>query len=585
MLTELRIRNLAVIETVALPVAPGFNVLSGETGAGKSIIVGALGLLLGERGSADVVRTGTDRAMVEGVFEAGGPPELAAALEERGIATEDGLVVLRREVTAAGKSRAWINDTSVTSAALAAIGRMLVNLHGQHESQALLHGDAQRAVLDAFAGAMEVATAVKTTHAELESVRASIADLDRRRNEAERRADYLRHLVGELEEGRLVAGESERLDDEARRLTHAVELRAQVALALAALDDQESGAVHAVGVARRALATVQRFDPGAASMANDVDGALVSLEELARDLAAYGASLESDPGRLDEVDRRRDVIHRLTRKYGGSAESALAALREARSELDVLDTAALDLRGLTDRERAARDALEAHAARLTKLRRQGAKRLSEEVEALLPDLGLPDGRFLVALHSTPEVGAAGAEEVVFDVALNVGLDARPLARAASGGELSRLMLALKTVLARLDHVPTLVFDEVDAGIGGTVALRVGEALRRLAEHHQVLVITHLAQVAARAHHHVVVAKGSSGGISTADIAVVADETRVGEVARMLGGDAGSDVSRAHARELLATAARPLDARREKGATNRRRRDQDGRSGLPPNQGR
>jgi DNA repair protein RecN (Recombination protein N) len=554
MLTELRIRNLAVIEAVTLPLAPGFNVLSGETGAGKSIIVGALGLLLGERGSADVVRTGADRATVEGVFDAAsGPPAAMAALEERGIPVEDGIIVLRREVTAAGKTRAWINDTTVTAGVLAAVGRLLVNLHGQHEAQALLHEEAQRDVLDAFAAATQAAAAVRTAHAELAAVRASIAGLERRRSDAERRADYLRHLVREIEEGGLVPGEDERLDEEARRLTHAVDLRAQVAQALAALEDQDTGAVHAVTVARRALAAVQRLDPGAGAVARDVDEVLVAIQELVRDLALYGSSLESDPGRLEDVDRRRDVIHRLTRKYGGTVESALVALREARSELDVLDTAGLDLRGLADRERTLRAALEEHAARLTMLRREGAQRLAADVERLLPELGLPDGRFQVRLEPAGAIEPSGAESVSFHVALNAGLEARPLARVASGGELSRLMLALKTILARLDHIPTLVFDEVDAGIGGRVALSVGDALRRLAGHHQVLVITHLAQVAARAHHHIVVAKGSASGVSTSDIAVVADEGRVTEVARMLGGDAASDVSRAHARELLEAA--------------------------------
>ena len=549
MLTELRIRNLAVIESVTLPVAPGFNVLSGETGAGKSIIVGALGLLLGERSSADVVRSGADRAVVEGVFDAAENRMLEAVLDERGIEAEDGLLVLRREVSAAGKSRAWINDVTVTTTALASVGRLLVNLHGQHESQALLNEDAQRDVLDALAGATEVAQGVRAAHAELEAIRASIADLTRRRDEATKRADYLRHLVSEIEEVRLVVGEEERLDDEARRLTHAVELRATIAQALAAIEDTDAGATHSLGVARRAVQLAQRLDPAATPLAESIDQSLVTLQELARDLSAYDATLDSDPERLAEVDRRRDQVSRVTRKHGGSVDAALAALREARAELDVLDTAAVDLRSLTSREDAATVRLTEQAGRLTKLRQKASKKLAAQVEALLPDLGLPGGRFLVVLEPA-EISASGAERVEFRVALNVGHDARPLARTASGGELSRVMLALKTILARLDRVPTLVFDEVDAGIGGTVALRVGDSLRRLAEHHQVVVITHLAQVAARAHHHVVVAKGARGGVSTADISVVQRDDRVTEVARMLGGDPKSKVSRAHARELL-----------------------------------
>jgi DNA repair protein RecN (Recombination protein N) len=553
MLTELRIRNLAVIESVTLPVAPGFNVLSGETGAGKSIIVGALGLLLGERGSSDVVRSGADRAVVEGVFDGCGNTALAQILDERGIETEDGLLVLRREVAAGGKSRAWVNDVTVTTGALASIGRLLVNLHGQHESQALLNEDAQREVLDALAGATEIAASVRDAHAEAESIRASIADLTRRRDEASKRADYLRHLAREIDEARLVPGEEERLDDEARRLTHAVELRGHIAQALAAIEDGDDATIHSLGIARRAVQSAARLDPAASGLSDTLDQALVTLQELARDLAAYDATLDSDPERLADVDRRRDQISRVTHKHGGSVDTALAALRDARAELDVLDTAAVDLRGLTARADAAQSVLTEKAARLTKLRQKASKKLAAEVEALLPDLGLPGGKFLVHLEPLDAVAASGAERVEFRVALNVGHDARPLARTASGGELSRVMLALKTILARLDHIPTLVFDEVDAGIGGTVALKVGDSLRRLAEHHQVVVITHLAQVAARAHHHVVVAKGSKSGVSTADISIVQRDDRVTEVARMLGGDPSSKVSRAHARELLEAA--------------------------------
>ena len=553
MLTELRIRNLAVIESVTLPVAPGFNVLSGETGAGKSIIVGALGLLLGERSSADVVRSGADRAVVEGVFDGSGIRELEEILEERGIESEDGLIVLRREVAAGGKSRAWVNDVTVTTGALASIGRILVNLHGQHESQALLNEDAQRDVLDALAGAADVAKGVRESHADLEGIRASIADLTRRRDEATKRADYLRHMVREIDAVNLIPGEEEKLDDEARRLTHAVELRGHIAQALNAIEEGDDAAMHSLGSARRAVQSAARLDPAASSLSDAIDEALVSLQELARDLAAYDATLDSDPERLAEVDRRRDLISRVTRKHGGGVDGALNALREARAELEVIDTAAVDLKGLTTREEAARAALAEKAARLSKLRQKASRKLASDVEAILPELGLPGGRFMVHLEPLETVASSGAERVEFRVALNVGHEARALAKTASGGELSRVMLALKTILARLDQVPTLVFDEVDAGIGGTVALKVGDSLRRLAEHHQVLVITHLAQVAARAHHHVVVAKGSRSGISTADISVVQRDDRVTEVARMLGGDPASKVSRAHARELLEAA--------------------------------
>lgn len=559
MLTELRIRNVAIIESVTLPLAPGFNVLSGETGAGKSIIVGALGLLLGERGSADLVRTGADRAVVEGVFDTTGLPEVPAQLDERGIDVENGLVVLRREVSATGKGRAWINGTTVTAGVLASIGRLLVNLHGQHESQSLLHEESQRAVLDGFGGASDTARAVREAHAALTALREEVAALSARRDAALRHADYLRHVVRELEEARLTAGEESRLTDEARRLAHAEDLRAHVAQVREAMEAGESAALRQLAAARRALLAAQRLDPTVDAMLENLDAGVVALEELARDVLAYETTLERDPERLATIEQRLDVYHRLTRKHGGSVESALETLRESRAELDVVDTADADLTTLAARVRGAEQALEAAASALSAKRQEAAGRLAAAVDRLLPELGLPDGRLTVRLARRESIGATGAEDVEFHVALNVGHEARPLARVASGGELSRVMLALKTILARLDRVPTLVFDEVDAGIGGAVALRIGDTLRRLSAERQVFVITHLAQIAARAHHHIVVAKGPREGVTTADISVADGDMRIAELARMLGGDPEREVSRAHARELLAAAEASAEA--------------------------
>ncbi len=259
------------------------------------------------------------------------------------------------------------------------------------------------------------------------------------------------------------------------------------------------------------------------------------------------------------MQRRRDLIFRLTKKYGPSLEAVAETARLARSELDLVDGGALDLRQLEQRRREVQRALEAAATELTALRRDAAARLAAEVDAVLPELGMPDGRLDVNMRTRPEIGAVGAEDIELRVALNRGHESRPLARVASGGELSRVMLALKTILARLDRVPTLVFDEVDAGIGGKIGLQVGDTMRRVAKHHQVLAITHLPQIAARAHHHIVVEKGARGGITTADTRVVEGDARITEVARLLGGDPESDVSLAHARELLSNAAQERES--------------------------
>jgi len=556
-LSELRIKNFAIIESVALPLGPGLNVLTGETGAGKSIIVGALGLLVGERASTDLVRTGADKATVEGVFDVSQVPSLAAALDERGIETEDGVLVLKREVAAAGgRARAWINGSPVTAALLADIGRLLVNVHGQHEAQALLDPEAQRGILDLFGGAAAESARVSSAYAELAAARAAVRQLADRRDEAHKRADYLQHVAKEIGAARLVEGEDLRLEEEARKLTHAEELRGLVGELSTVLDgtDDDEGAVRRVAHLQRALATLQRIDASASRMQELHDAAYYALEELSREAASYGGTVEHDPARLEEVERRRDLIFRLTKKYGGSIAAVMETGREAQAELDLLDTASLDMRALEQRVDAAVASLAAAAAVLTKKRRAAGKALSSDVEAMFPELGMPDGRMLVELSARAEPAATGAEDVEFRVALNVGHDARALSRVASGGELARVMLALKAILARLDQVPTLIFDEVDAGIGGKVGLMVGDAMRRVASHHQVFAISHLPQIAARAHHHIVVSKGARGGVTTADIAVVEGDTRVREVARMLGGDADSSVSREHAKELLATAS-------------------------------
>jgi DNA repair protein RecN (Recombination protein N) len=553
MLTELRIKNFAIIESLTLPLSPGFNVLSGETGAGKSIIVGALGFLLGERGNADLIRTGADKATVEGVFDASDSKATAELVDERGIELDEGLLVLKREISSTGRGRAWANGSPVTATVLGEIGRLLVNLHGQHEAQALLDSESQRSILDEFGGSTSQAARVRVSHAELSSVRREIATLTTRAGEAERRADYLRHVTREIEGAKPVPGEDVKLEDEARVLENADELRTLAESVNAALSEEE-GALERLATINRTLASIQRIDASAARMQELFDAGFYALDELARAIADYAGSVDLDPDRLDAVRRRRDLLYSLTRKYGPSLDAVIETGRKARQELDLVDSAGFDIAQLTLREKAARESLAGEASSLTSMRVAGARKLAGAVDALLPELGMSGGKFSVALLPKPECDEAGAEDVEFRIALNVGHDSRPLARVASGGELSRVMLALKTILARADEVPTLVFDEVDSGIGGKVGLQVGDTLRRVAEHHQVFAISHLPQIAARAHNHIVVSKAAKGGVTTADVTVLDGTRRVTEIARMLGGDPDSKVSRAHAKELLQSAA-------------------------------
>jgi DNA repair protein RecN (Recombination protein N) len=551
MLVELRIRNVAVIDTVVLPLAAGLNVLTGETGAGKSLIVGALGMLLGERAATDRVRSGADKATVEGVFEPRSMPALRAMLDERGIDTDEETLVLKREIGSNGRSRAWINGSPVTAAVLAEVGARVVSVLGQHDSRQLVDAEHQRDVLDAFIGALDIRARVAEAFAQLGALRSRERELELRRQDAAKRADYLRFVAREIDEANPVVGEDETLDGEIRRLSHAEELQTLAAQAAAAISGDERAALTRLASVRRALVSLERIDPDTGRWQVGFDAAVYALDELVRELETYAEAIEADPSRLRTLERRRDQLLALMRKHGPTLQEVIDSGAQARTELDLVDGGTLDLAAIADARAAAEGALVEAAAELTRRRQSGAQQLARAVTQLLPELGMPEGRLQVALTPVEHIGAFGAEQVTFVAALNAGGEVRPLGRLASGGELARVMLALSTVLARLQQVPTLVFDEVDAGVGGAVAWQVGALMRRVAKHHQVLAISHLAQIAARAHHHVVVRKSAIGTVTTADTTVVRDEPRVIEIARMLGGDADREVSRAHARELLA----------------------------------
>jgi DNA repair protein RecN (Recombination protein N) len=555
MLVELRIRHVAVIESVVVSLGPGLNVLTGETGAGKSIIVGALGMLLGERAATDRVRAGADRAVVEGVFEVGERAEVRAALDVRGIDPGDDHVIIRREVTTAGRSRAWVNGSPVTAATLAEIGGLLVSIHGQHDARLLLDADVQRDLLDAFADAGALRDAVRGHHARVVALRAEELALERRRDEAAQRADALRQLLQEIEQVDPRPGEEEQLDAEIRRLAHAEELRSAAAAAAAVLTADDEGTQAQLRTVRRALATLVRIDPDTSPWQGALEGAADLLGTLASELEQYADAIDADPERLQRLEARRARLVALLRVHGPTVDDVRRVAESARAALALVDGDASALDAVRSARAAADAALRAAARDLGAARRAAAVRLADEVSRLLPELGMPHGQVAVACVPLAEVGSAGGERVEFTARLDAGAELRPLARIASGGELSRVMLALSTVLAQLQDVPTLVFDEIDAGIGGAVAVQVGALMRRVARHHQVLAISHLAQIAARAHHHVVVRKDAVGVVTSADTRVVTGEERIAEVARMLGGDAEREVSRAHARELLERAAR------------------------------
>ena len=550
MLTELRVRDLAVIADVTLPFQPGLNVLTGETGAGKSMVVDALALLLGERASADIVRPGAEKTVVEGAFEfvAAVHRHLLPPFAALGVELEDGRLVLKREVHREGKSRAWVNGSPTTIGVLAQIGALLVDLHGQHETQSLLRPDAQRDMLDAYADADVERVAVRDAHGRLKELEQREAELTDRQADVRKKADYLRHVLQEIERVKPKVGEDEALEIEAKRLGHADEL--------GRLARELEEAVDAAGLtkAQKILANLLRVDPSLGKWQELLDAAFAGAAELGQAARAYASDVEADPERLNAIEQRRDLLFRLQQKHGPTIADVLAARDRAARELELLDTADLDLRNIgADREKVAEEFKRATEA-LTAKRTAGAKKLARAVNKLLPALGMEGGRFSARLLPLTAHRAHGAEDITFEVQLNEGLESRPLARVASGGELSRLMLTLKVVLAAHDVVPTLVFDEVDQGIGGEVGGRVGDALMDVSrEGRQALVITHLPQIAVYADQHLVVKKGKKGGIATSDVDVVQGELRIKEIARMLG-DADMATARRHAVELLKTAS-------------------------------
>lgn len=547
MLRSLRVRDLATVADVTLELGPGLNVLTGETGAGKSMLVDALALLLGDRADRAAVRPGASRLVVEGEFD--DSPALRAFLAEQGLDAEERLVV-RREVSAEGRSRAWVNGSPTSIGTLAGLGAMLVDLHGQHQTIELARGDVQRELLDAHGDASESGAEVMARHAALRAIDDAVAALAARRDAALRRADWLRHVVAEIDRARVTLGEDEAIAAEASRLAQAGTLGELAREILEQLDGDGDGIRDRLGRLARTLEQLARLDPPVGDWRTHLDTAWAGLDELSRQVSDYAEDVTDDPDRLATLERRRELLQGLMRKHGGTLEAVLATRREAAEELDLVDRAALDL-GALERQRAEAAArLDDAAARLTARRVAAAGRLGGEVTRMLPGLGLTGAEFLVALEPSAAIGPHGAETVTFTARLNPGMPGRPVATAASGGELSRLMLALKVALAGHDETPTLVFDEIDQGIGGETGTRVAASLERVAARHQVLVITHLPQIAARADLHLRVAKGTRDGIATSDVAVLHGEDRIIEVARMLG-----DPDDAHARRLAATMAR------------------------------
>jgi DNA repair protein RecN (Recombination protein N) len=554
-LERIRIRDLALVESAEVEFGPGLNVVTGETGAGKSLLVQAISLLVGERAEADVVREGASAAVLEGEFRLTG--ELATRVSELlsswSLEFDGECVIVRREVQSGGRSRASVNQSPVTQSALKRLGEILADLHGQHEHQSLLKPDAGMELLDRLAelggeraAHAERLAAYREAAGEHERLEQSLATY------AERR-DYLMQAAQELDDAGLESGEEDGLRIEAVRLQHADRLRQLVAQALERLAEGEGAARDSIAAAVRACDQAAALDPSLAPARAVLEEANIAAAEAARQLSEYAASLEGDPRALEAIEARRDQIARLSRKYRRTVEELIAWRPELAAELSQGEDSEAALARSREKLDAAAAACRAAAEALSRRRRAAAPQWSSRVSRDLKPLGLPAARleFRVesALDSSRE-SIGPQDQVAIQFTANPGEALRPLQKIASGGELSRVMLALKTALEVQDRVDVLLFDEVDSGIGGTVARAVGERLRRLARHRQVICITHLPMIAALASHHIGVAKTGAAGRTVAGFEVLRGEARVAELARMLAGDRASSTTLRQARELL-----------------------------------
>lgn len=545
MLAALRISQYALIEEVEIEFGPGLNVLTGETGAGKSILVDSMALLLGARARTEMIREGFERATIEGFF-----------------ADDKGERVMRREVVRDSTNRCWLDGRLATAAMLKDEGERWVDLHGQHEDRLLVRASVQRDLLDAYAGARDLAGQVARAATELADLERERRSTEEEGSEREARLAYFRSQVAEIDAAKIAAGEDDALAAEAALLHNSAERARLAAEAHLMLEGADESVAAVLASLQRKLDRLADLDPALNRVPERLTSARYEIEDLARELGRYSEGVEQDPGRLAAVEARRDLLERLKRKHGSMLEDVLEQARAMSEEVVLLETRAARGAELEREEAHLRKHLSDLAGRLADAREAAADRLEAAVGGRLAELGMGDGTFEVDLsRRTDPAGVewsgeryawtrGGLESVAFRISPNAGEAPHPLSQIASGGELSRVLLALKAALAEVDRTPTLIFDEIDAGIGGVMAHQVARQLAAVASHHQVIVVTHLAQIAAVSERHLVVEKKPAGGRTVTGVRRVTGEERVRELSRLLGGDPERKVSRHHARELL-----------------------------------
>ena len=550
-LRHISLRDFVIVRELDLSLSQGFSVLTGETGAGKSILIDALQLALGERSDSSVVREGAARCEVTAEFDC--PPQAHAVLEEAGFEISETLL-LRRSVDAQGKSRAWVNGSQATATQLRALGEMLLDIHGQHAWQSLTRPDAVRGLLDAYAGLST--DALKVAWHTWRQAQQAVQTARNAQDSLSREQERLTWQIGELDKLAPALDEWEELNAQHTRLSHAQALIDAGQSALSTLDGDESSRLSsetgALGLLSKAISSLQdqsHVEPEFQSMVDILQSSLAQAEDAAHSLQSYLRKTDLDPDRLNELDQRMSLWLSLARRYKRPPEELASLLSGWRQELNTLE-AASDLEGLEAQEKAASQAFQTEAKKLSQQRKKSAPKLAQAVTQAMQNLGMQGGRFEVALIGLDQAAQHGLEDIQFLVAGHAGSTPRPVGKVASGGELSRIALAIAVTTSELGEAGTLIFDEVDAGVGGAVAETVGRLMKQLGVHRQVLAVTHLPQVASCADHHLLVSKASSKEGVSSSATPIAGEQRVTEIARMLGGEKLSATTLAHAREML-----------------------------------
>ena len=553
MLTSLHIRDFAIIDQLDLELSAGMTALTGETGAGKSILLGALGLLLGDRADAGSVRHGTERADLSASFDIQSLPMVTAWLKEQSLDHDENECQLRRVIHSEGRSRAFINGTAVPLQSLRTLGEWLVDIHGQHEHQSLMQRSAQRELLDSHGQHQTLLKQLMTAYQQWHSTDQKIAALLGKGQDRDSRLEFLRFQNRELEDLALQEGELENLHDEHKRLANAEQLIDTCQHNLDILYQNDDQAVYSnISQALHDVNELAKLDPSLGNISDCLNNALIQIQEAVDQITGYQQRLELDPSRLKSVEQRLDLIHTQARKHRIEAEALPALAQQLESELKQLEQAdeiLIDLEKQRDEAKA--DYLEL-AKKLHRKRMQTARKLGQSVTRAMQELGMEGGLFEIAVSQQKDhkPGPHGTDQIEFLVSANPGQPPKPLTKVASGGELSRISLAIQVIAAQAVSIPTLIFDEIDTGVGGAVAETVGHQLQALGKNRQVLCVTHLPQVAAQAHHHLQVSKLTGDETTKTRIRTLEESERVDEIARMLGGRKITESTRKHAEEML-----------------------------------